>query len=163
MYYLGEGEETPTHKVQHKSHIKKVMFLAAVARPRRNTGRFLCIPQVLLTMAPRNSVRSSAGCRDNSAGTFGWRIHTYKTTLYRDRHHCCTYCVGGRKGEKGDTIAGEDSSQSLTPCAKHTGGYMAFGSTVGADSYNISPPPLEVDPFRANCSPVLGTNLSNSK
>ena len=36
-YILAEGEDLPVHKVQHKSHIKKVMFLAAVRRPRRDT------------------------------------------------------------------------------------------------------------------------------
>ena len=33
-YYLRDGEEAPVSKVEHKSHIKKVMFLAAVVRPR---------------------------------------------------------------------------------------------------------------------------------
>ena len=36
-YYLCEGEQLPVAKVQHKSHIQKVMFLAAVARPRYDT------------------------------------------------------------------------------------------------------------------------------
>ncbi|CAN0083821.1 unnamed protein product, partial [Pylaiella littoralis] len=38
-YYLYEGEDVPVYKVQHKSHVTKVMFLAAVARPRFDTGR----------------------------------------------------------------------------------------------------------------------------
>ena len=32
--YLAEGELPPVRRVQHKSHISKVMFLSAVARPR---------------------------------------------------------------------------------------------------------------------------------
>ncbi|CAN0057340.1 unnamed protein product, partial [Scytosiphon promiscuus] len=36
-YYLLENEPDPSRKVQHKSHIMKVMFLGAVTRPRRNT------------------------------------------------------------------------------------------------------------------------------
>ncbi|CAN0514412.1 unnamed protein product, partial [Ectocarpus sp. 12 AP-2014] len=38
-YYCYEGEDLPVRKVQHKSHVIKVMFLAAVARPRYDTGR----------------------------------------------------------------------------------------------------------------------------
>ena len=38
-YYLCEDEELPVAKVQHKSHIQKVMFLTAVARPRHDTSR----------------------------------------------------------------------------------------------------------------------------
>jgi hypothetical protein len=41
--YLVEGEEAPRRKTRHKGHIIKVMFLAAVARPRIDvvTGRCL--------------------------------------------------------------------------------------------------------------------------
>eukprot|EP00903_Cladosiphon_okamuranus_P008822 g8449.t1 len=37
-YYLFDDENPPSRKVQHKSHITKVMFLGVVARPRRNTA-----------------------------------------------------------------------------------------------------------------------------
>ena len=33
QYFLLEGEDTPTRKVQHKPHVPKVMFLAVVAQP----------------------------------------------------------------------------------------------------------------------------------
>lgn len=36
-YYLLDSESIPNRKVQSKSHIGKVMFLAAVARPRHNS------------------------------------------------------------------------------------------------------------------------------
>eukprot|EP00903_Cladosiphon_okamuranus_P017611 g16221.t1 len=38
-YYCYEGEDLPIRKVQHKTHVMKVMFLAAVARPRYDPGR----------------------------------------------------------------------------------------------------------------------------
>ena len=38
-YFLYEGEDLPIRKVQHKSHVTKVIFLAAVARPRFNPSR----------------------------------------------------------------------------------------------------------------------------
>ena len=34
--YLAKGEHPPVRKVKHKSHVEKVMFLSAVARPRYN-------------------------------------------------------------------------------------------------------------------------------
>ena len=34
--YLASGELPPVRRVKHKSHIEKIMFLAAVARPRFN-------------------------------------------------------------------------------------------------------------------------------
>ncbi|CAN0272286.1 unnamed protein product [Ascophyllum nodosum] len=67
-YYLGQREELPTHRVQHKSHIKKVMFLAAVARPRRNTvanrnfdGKIGIFPFTRQVQAQRNSRHRAAG------------------------------------------------------------------------------------------------------
>ncbi|CAN0403566.1 unnamed protein product, partial [Pylaiella littoralis] len=38
-YYCYEGEDIPIWKVQHKSHVIKIMFLAAVSRPRFDSGR----------------------------------------------------------------------------------------------------------------------------
>jgi hypothetical protein len=34
VYYLWSDEELPHRETRHKSHIPKIMFLAAVARPR---------------------------------------------------------------------------------------------------------------------------------
>ena len=44
--YLAPNEEPPHRTVGHKSHILKVMFLCAVARPRYN-AQGECIAQVL--------------------------------------------------------------------------------------------------------------------
>ncbi|CAN0260747.1 unnamed protein product, partial [Pylaiella littoralis] len=67
-YYLYTDEEVPTRKVQHKSHITKVMFLAAVARPRfdssrnRNfTGKLGIFPFTKQRVARRNSRNRAAG------------------------------------------------------------------------------------------------------
>ena len=38
-YYLFDGENEPERFVQHKAHVTKVMFLAAVARPRWDSSR----------------------------------------------------------------------------------------------------------------------------
>ncbi|CAN0382926.1 unnamed protein product [Pylaiella littoralis] len=64
-YYLYEGEDLPVYKVQHKSHVTKVMFLAAVARPRFDTGR-----NTANSMAKSASTPSlSSGPRCATAGT----------------------------------------------------------------------------------------------
>ena len=34
-YILADGEDPPVHKLQHKSHIEKVVFLAVVGRPQQ--------------------------------------------------------------------------------------------------------------------------------
>ncbi|CAM9993707.1 unnamed protein product, partial [Pylaiella littoralis] len=67
-YYLYTDEEVPTRKVQHKSQITKVMFLAAVARPRfdssrnRNfTGKLGIFPFAEQRVARRNSRNRAAG------------------------------------------------------------------------------------------------------
>ena len=67
-YYLYTDEESPTRKVQHKSHITKVMFLAAVARPRYDTSRrsnftdkLGIFPFTIQRAAQRNSRNRAAG------------------------------------------------------------------------------------------------------
>eukprot|EP00903_Cladosiphon_okamuranus_P013263 g12367.t1 len=67
-YYLYEGEDLPIRKVQHKSHVIKVMFLAAVARPRYDSGRnrqfdgkIGIYPFTVQRAAQRNSRNRAAG------------------------------------------------------------------------------------------------------
>ena len=67
-YYLHDDEDVPTRKVQHKSHITKVMFLAVVARPRYDphrqstfSGKMGIFPFTELRQAVRNSARRAAG------------------------------------------------------------------------------------------------------
>ena len=67
-YILAEGEDLPVHKVQHKVHIKKVMLLAAVGRPRRDTlhnrnfsAKIGIFPFTRQVPALRNSRHRAAG------------------------------------------------------------------------------------------------------
>lgn len=67
-WYLCGDEQLPVTKVQHKSHIQKVMFLAAVARPRRDTirnrnfdGKIGNFPITRQVQAQRNSSNRAAG------------------------------------------------------------------------------------------------------
>jgi hypothetical protein len=66
--YLVPGEAPPTRSTRHKSHILKVMFLAAVARPRFNTegqctfdGKIGIWPFIERVRAQRDSINRQAG------------------------------------------------------------------------------------------------------
>ena len=67
-YILAEGEDLPVHKVSHKAHMKTVMFLAAVGRPRRAnlhnrnfSGKIGIFPFTRRVPAVRNSRHKAAG------------------------------------------------------------------------------------------------------
>ena len=84
-YYLRDGEEAPVSKVQHKSHIKKVMFLAAVGRPRRDTvnnrnfdGKIGIFPFTRRVAAQRNS-------RHRAAGTMETRMVEVTKAVYKEK------------------------------------------------------------------------------
>jgi hypothetical protein len=69
--YLVPGEEPPTRSTRHKSHITKVMFLCAVARPRYNAagvctfdGKIGLWPFVETVIATRDSVHRPAGTEE---------------------------------------------------------------------------------------------------
>ena len=73
-YYLCEGEQLPVAKVQHKAHIQKVMFLAAVARPRYDTmrkrnfsGKTGIFPFTRQVQAQRNSRNRAAGSMETKS------------------------------------------------------------------------------------------------
>jgi hypothetical protein len=66
--WITPGEATPKRRVKHKSHIIKVMFLAAIARPRYNEqgectfdGKIGMWPIVERTQAQRTSNNRAAG------------------------------------------------------------------------------------------------------
>ena len=66
--YLTEGEVGPTRTTQHKSHIEKVMFLSAVARPRFDAesncvfdGKIGIWPFVTRSPAQQSSVNRPRG------------------------------------------------------------------------------------------------------
>ena len=84
-YYLCEGEDVPVEKVQHKSHIKKVMFLAVVGRPRRDTvnnrnfdGKIGIFPFTRRAPAQRNS-------RNRAAGTMVTHMVEVTKAVYKEK------------------------------------------------------------------------------
>ena len=84
-YYLYEGEDLPIRKVQHKSHVTKVMFLAAVARPRfdpsRNRqfdGKIGIYPFTEQRAAQRNS-------RNRAAGTMATHSVEVNRATYKEK------------------------------------------------------------------------------
>ena len=84
-YYLRDGEDAPVSSVQHKSHITKVMFLAAVARPRRDTvnnrnfdGKIGIFPFTRQVAARRNS-------RHRAAGTMETRMVEVTKATYKEK------------------------------------------------------------------------------
>ena len=67
-YYLADGEQPKHRSVQHKSHIQKVMFLCAVARPKHDThsnvqfsGKIGIWPFVKVVAAQRSSRHRARG------------------------------------------------------------------------------------------------------
>ncbi|CAB1112923.1 unnamed protein product [Ectocarpus sp. CCAP 1310/34] len=82
-YYFYEGEHLPIRKVQHKSHVIKVMFLAAVARPRYDSsrsrqfdGKIGIYPFTVQRAAQRNG-------RNMAAGTMVTHSVEVNRTLYK--------------------------------------------------------------------------------
>lgn len=68
--YLARGETAPVRAIRHKGHIVKVLFLAALARPRFDSngctfdGKIGCWPFVEKRVARRASANRPAGTRE---------------------------------------------------------------------------------------------------
>ena len=84
-YYLGAGEELPVRKVQHKSHIQKVMFLAVAGRSRRDTvanrsfdGKIGIFPFMRRVPAQRSS-------RNRAAGTMETKMVEVTKAFYKQK------------------------------------------------------------------------------
>ena len=82
-YILAPGEQAPNRTVQHKSHITKVMFLSAIARPRKDTvanqmwdGKLGIWPIGEWKPAVNNSV-------NRPAGTMEWHDISVTKDVYR--------------------------------------------------------------------------------
>jgi hypothetical protein len=80
--YLVPGEAPPQRSVPHKSHIIKVMFLAAIARPRYDAagectfdGKIGMWPFVEYVPAQRNSVNRPAGTIETKSITVTKRVY----------------------------------------------------------------------------------------
>ena len=81
---MAVDEEPLYRSTPHKSHIDKIMFLCAVARPRYNPytkqiwdGKIGIWPIATLTPAARNSA-------NRPAGTLEWKSYNLSRTFYRD-------------------------------------------------------------------------------
>lgn len=83
-YYLANHEDDPVRRVQHKSHVGKVMFLCAVARPRYChtrkyvwDGKIGCWPVGYIQPAKYNS-------KNRPAGTLEWQDLNVNRERYRN-------------------------------------------------------------------------------
>lgn len=81
-FYLAAGEEPPNRSTRHKSHIPKVMFLAAVARPhwdpvenREWDGKIGIWPVGRIVLAQRSS-------RNRPRGTPEWKNESLTKQVY---------------------------------------------------------------------------------
>lgn len=90
-FYLLPDEETPYRSCKHKSHIEKIMFGAAVARPRQNPetgewwdGKIHLHPFIYWDVAQRNS-------RNRPRGTLIVKSRSVDKVVYRD--WLCNYVV----------------------------------------------------------------------
>ena len=84
-----EKNKVPQHKTKHKSHIVKVMFVCAVAKPIFNDdgecifdGKIACVPIV-------EKVRAKVSSKNRSAGTIETKVapltkETYKYIMLKD-------------------------------------------------------------------------------
>jgi hypothetical protein len=90
-FILLPDEDTPYRCCKHKSHIEKIMFAAAVARPRMNPetgewwdGKIHLHPFIVWDVAQRNS-------RNRPRGTLIIRSRSVDKETYRD--YICNYAV----------------------------------------------------------------------
>ena len=88
-FYLYDGEEPPVRKVQSKRFITKVMFLAAVARPRHNTSSNFYFDCKIGLCTFTEKVRVVRNSRNREAGTLVTKPvevtrETYKAKLIDD-------------------------------------------------------------------------------
>ena len=82
VFILANGEEPPKRKVQHKSHITKVMFLCAQARPRVVNGVFWDGKVGLFPIGQYDVARRSSCNRP--AGARVWRDENMNRERYKD-------------------------------------------------------------------------------
>ena len=83
-FYLGPGEAPPLRTVSHKSHIQKVMFLVAVARPRLDpaTGQFF--DGKVLMYPFTHQVAAQRASRNRPRGTLEWKCRNINMEVYQE-------------------------------------------------------------------------------
>jgi hypothetical protein len=81
-YILAEGEENPHRTVSHKSHIPKVMFMAANARPRWDAGRNQLFHGKVGMWPIARQVPAQRSSRHRVAGTLEWKSYSMTKETY---------------------------------------------------------------------------------
>ena len=83
-YLLVLDEKNPKHCVKHKSHITKVMFLCAVARPRFNMSVNSWWDGKLGIWPIGDWEPAQQGSKNRPKGTLVWKNKTVTKVVYRD-------------------------------------------------------------------------------
>ena len=83
-YLLVSDEKNPKRCVKHKSHITKVMFLCAVARPRFNTSANSWWDGKLGIWPIGDWEPAQWGLKNRPKGTLVWKNKTVTKVVYRD-------------------------------------------------------------------------------
>ena len=83
-YLLVSDEKNPKRCIKHKSHITKVMFLCAVARPRFNTSANSWWDGKLGIWPIGDWELAQRGSKNRPKGTLVWKNKTVTKVVYRD-------------------------------------------------------------------------------
>ena len=155
-YYLCEDEQLPVAKVQHKSHIQKVIFLAAVARPRYDTmrnrnfsGKIGIFPFTRQVQAQRNSRNGAAGTTETKSKLVEVTKEVYKRKMVDE-----VFPAIKREwpGPPGEVLVQQDNA----PAHRINDGPEAAGT---ADGWNIK---LINQPANSPDTNILDLGFSNS-
>eukprot|EP00904_Undaria_pinnatifida_P006756 jgi/Undpi1/320/HiC_scaffold_1.g00316.m1 len=84
-FYLYDGEEPPVRKVQSKRFITKIMFLAAVARPRHNPATNSLFDGKIGLWAFTEKVRAARNSRNRAAGTMVTKCVEVTRETYKEK------------------------------------------------------------------------------
>lgn len=82
VYILADGEEPPKRSTSHKGYIKKVMFLAVVARPRKINGKMWDGKIAIIPVGHYEPAQRAS--RNRPAGTPVWKNETIDRDKYRE-------------------------------------------------------------------------------
>jgi transcriptional regulator with XRE-family HTH domain len=84
LLYLASDEVTPVRRVKHKSHIEKVMFLSAVARPRFNAQGDMTWDGLIGIWPFTRQVAAQHGSVNRPAGTIETKNVNVTKDVYRE-------------------------------------------------------------------------------
>jgi hypothetical protein len=80
--YLGSRRGGPHQTVSHKSHIPKVLFLAANGRPRWDAGRNQMFHGKVDMWPIARQIPAARSSRNRPAGTLEWKSHLLTKEVY---------------------------------------------------------------------------------